>query len=815
MRTIRYGLCFCLLVIWATGVLAQGLVPKLQVLFDEKGLASITHNGAILLASEDQKLRLFNMNLLMADGTAKQLFEPKPQKVLYDAPTQTTTLEFPWGTVAVGYRVADPRLQVQMVIHNTGPDTIAPLQLWPLRLRLPRTERNIDAIARPLGTLLEHDKGVVAFLTETPGIDIGLRNVFSNPAGAIPIQVGSQSARVAKHPVVDNAAWFNTPGTPIAPGATVTWRFSLVFGDPGSTLERLLPGAAAAHAQASPMTLNWPDRRPIGTIFYAHPAQGWKTNPRGFNFGRGSRHDVFTEEGLKLFGEELMAYADQCMKQMKELDAQGMIVWDLEGEEKPHMISYVGDPRLLPEAAPEMDRFADAFFAKFRAAGFKTGITIRPTECYDRQPGKRDWTHRDVKDPVALMADKIAYAKRRWGCTIFYLDSNVFGTHFDTVLPPSSGVPWTMPVAMIKALHERFPDCLIIPEWSSGEYYRYSAPYSSPNLRQMGTDAGTRALYSKAFRVVGVNPGLIETSWDGYLANVQGGDVLLFPPWYAAPENLLVKLLYREAAMRSVPVPASLVTADGPTLLVKSKVDDERTRYQVAELLGRKTDPAVLIRTAELLDDTSPLVRKAALVAMAKQGRVADPAVLDKLVAWMQGTKDPVNNALRRFVADALGRQGEVAVPRLVALLDAKNSAVWGYAIRALGVTGTKDPAAIEALASCLSEPAKAGQREAAATALGSLKDPTAVPALLALLGETVKDENLRQAAVMALGRLGDARATEALVAEFSRGYHTVVVYSIHPNLNQALQSITGQKGLSGRNDWKRWWEAEKAKTMP
>lgn len=84
-----------------------------------------------------------------------------------------------------------------------------------------------------------------------------------------------------------------------------------------------------------------------------------------------------TDEGRAAFRDNLLGYADRCVKIMKDMDAQGMIVRDLEGYQQPGMV-YVGDPRVLPEYAPAMDRVADAFFQKFRDAGLRTGLTIRP-----------------------------------------------------------------------------------------------------------------------------------------------------------------------------------------------------------------------------------------------------------------------------------------------------------------------------------------------------------------------------------------------------------------------------------------------------
>ena len=162
------------------------------------------------------------------------------------------------------------------------------------------------------------------------------------------------------------------------------------------------------------MTLKWPDRRPIATVFLCNSAWGLPKNPRGW-FQGNKDVDVTTPGAWKKFGAKLMAYADNCVVRMKKMNAQGVIVWDVEGEEMPHAISYIGDPRTLPKTAPEMDRFADAFMKKFSDAGFKLGVTIRPTEVY--QPGiagKPAWDHRRG-DPGALMSAKIRSMPRNDG----------------------------------------------------------------------------------------------------------------------------------------------------------------------------------------------------------------------------------------------------------------------------------------------------------------------------------------------------------------------------------------------------------------
>jgi HEAT repeat protein len=617
--------------------------------------------------------------------------------------------------------------------------------------------------------------------------------------------------RAAKHPIVDNR-YFSDPGHLIAPGETVELRIRLCFGEPDATIESLAPRVYADYAKTRPMSLRWPDRRPIGTLFYAHPYKQWPTNPRGFNFGKGEKNDILSEAGRVQFEAALMTCASQCVANLKAMDAQGVIIWDLEGEEKPHAISYVGDPRMLPAVAPELDRVADAFMKTFSDAGLKIGITLRPTEYYERMPGKRDWSHREVADPVALLSEKIQYAQKRWGCTIFYVDSNVFGKDW-VDLPKEANVPWLMPVGMLEALHAKHPDCLIIPEWSGADYHRYSAPYASCNLGQLGTWPVNRKIWPEAFTVVAVSKGLLESKWETYLTNVQGGDVLLFPCWYSPAENTLVQLLYREAAYRREAVASAVSKVALPEELSRATTPEEAVRYQAAVRLGDFTTPETLRQTAAALDDVSLLVRKAALGSIARQGAVSEPAVIDTLVGLLQ-SKAPDAAVLRAFVGTALGRLGEPAVTPLIALAGQKGPAQ-SQAVQALGVTGTRNPQAIVTLLPLVQDPKDAALRELAVVALGALHAKDAVPALLALLDEPKNSETLRKEAVIALGRIGDARAVEALVREHARPYSSMVIYSIHRTLDEALWALTGQTTLIGRDEWKQWWAAQPRSLTP
>jgi hypothetical protein len=102
----------------------------------------------------------------------------------------------------------------------------------------------------------------------------------------------------------------------------------------------------------------------------------------------------------------------------------------------------------------------DEYFEKFRAAGLKVGVCIRPQqiEVVDGKP-----VHHAAEDEHAaqILRERIAYAKRRWGCTLFYVDST------------ATAYTWINP-DVFKAVADAYPDVLLIPENESLRYFAYS-----------------------------------------------------------------------------------------------------------------------------------------------------------------------------------------------------------------------------------------------------------------------------------------------------------------------------------------------------
>lgn len=276
-----------------------------------------------------------------------------------------------------------------------------------------------------------------------------------------------------------------------------------------------------------PAGAHWTDRRPIGVLFLASDFHASAINPRGwFN---DEKLDVTGPGGQERFHQALQAYTDRTLEILKRTDAQGVIVWDLEGEEYPHKTTFIGDPRLVQRLAPEMAAVADEFFARLRNAGLKVGLTIRPQQLIldDGLPRQSQ-----VFNTKRLLLEKIDYARTRWGATLFYIDSN-------------GGIRRPDELWQLRSLAQARPDVLLIPEHHYLPYSAFSAPYIS--LRKGGspkTAAWAKKWFPKSFQAVDISDGAGD--WAGIAAAQFNGDLLLFRAWTWGPECQLLENFAQE-----------------------------------------------------------------------------------------------------------------------------------------------------------------------------------------------------------------------------------------------------------------------------
>ncbi|MDB5326837.1 MAG: Ig domain protein group 2 domain protein, partial [Phycisphaerales bacterium] len=321
---------------------------------------------------------------------------------------------------------------------------------------------------------------------------------------------------------------------------------SLRFGAAGTNSVQTAKDIYQRFAERYPSDLKWDDRRPIGCNFLSSIESRSPTNPTGWLHD--ATIDMSTDAGRADWRKRMLARADKSVSVAKEMGCQGVIVWDIEGQRNPHNISYIGDPRLMPTLSPEMDTIADEFFKKYTDAGLRCGVTLRTTHVVRTPGGKNDWEHINVEDIVAEISGKLEYAHKRWGCTLFYVDSTL---RWDLGADGQFALH-TLPAEIFQTLHAKYPDVLLIPEQSITRYHAYTAPYHEvmPPHNYAITPPQVRAAYPNAFSVIRVaDIPVIEKNFDALVAAVRSGDIIMFRTWLDDADNVPVKRIL-DAAKR-------------------------------------------------------------------------------------------------------------------------------------------------------------------------------------------------------------------------------------------------------------------------
>jgi hypothetical protein len=178
----------------------------------------------------------------------------------------------------------------------------------------------------------------------------------------------------------------------------------------------------------------------------------------------------------------------------------------------------------------------DEYFDKFRQAGLKVGLCLRPQQI-TMVDGKPVQGAANNQQAAQVLKDKLAYAKKRWGCTLFYIDSTVAVTA--NSLDPD----------VFKAVADAYPDVLLIPENESMRYFAYSAPLNSyVHHKVTSTPAGVRMVYPKAFSVLMAPDGDRPEDHGALVTAVRNGDILLFNGWYNNEGVAKITKLYEEAS---------------------------------------------------------------------------------------------------------------------------------------------------------------------------------------------------------------------------------------------------------------------------
>src|SRR5882724_626095 len=513
-----------------------------------RGLDSLSFNGRSLLVSpENGELQpeksVFRAVLdALLPRSSSPSATPKKQ-------ADTIDLSYPWGRVSCAYGKQDNRLTMRIEVSNTSSEPLNELSLRLMELTFAHL---------PNGGTLE--AGMFGFGFKGPewALHQGPPSIPSvaDPRFVVPIIQVSYGTGVLNFCSDDAECAVDVPRSTnfpartsyplvitcrdIKPGVSKTLNVSLRFGPAGARVQDLSSDVLERYAQKYPFQVNWTDRRPIGAIYLASSGINVATNPRRWIMNEG-KNDITTGEGKAAFREALIKLADNSIKVLKDANAQGMITWDPEGQEFLESC-YYGDPRLTPVLAPDTEvkndqgmTAIDEYFDKFRRAGLKVGVCLRPQQITIVN-GKPAQGAADDQHAGQVLKDKLAYAKKRWGCTLFYIDSTVRVTN-DSLDPD-----------VFKVVADANPDVLLIPENESMRYFAYSAPLNSyMHHKVTSTPVGARLVYPKAFSVLMAPDGDRPEDHNALVAAVRHGDILLFNSWYMNEGAMKVKKIYEEA----------------------------------------------------------------------------------------------------------------------------------------------------------------------------------------------------------------------------------------------------------------------------
>ena len=521
-----------------------------------RGLDSLSFNGQSLLVSPENG-ELQPQKSVFRAALDALLLSPSSRGARSDKRDDTIELSYQWGRVSCAYGKQDDRLTMRIEVSNTSSEPVNEFSIRLMELTFPRVPDggtleagmfgfgfkgpewplnrwppSIPSVADPRFVVpivrADFGTGVLNFCSDDPESSVDIPYTTNPPDGT-------------RYPLMITCRG-------IKPGEAKTFNVSLRFGRAGSDTQELSRDVLERYARQYPFQLNWTDRRPIGAIFLANSGINSATNPRRWSFNAG-KIDVSTEEGRKSFREALLQLADQSISVLKRTNAQGMITWDPEGEEFLGAC-YYGDPSLVSRLTPEMEvkgsrekSVIDEYFEKFRAARLKVGVCIRPQQIAIRN---REPVHQDTDDGHAteVLRERIGYARQRWGCTLFYVDSTTTAAIGGRSYYPD----------VFKAVAQAYPDVLLIPENESMRYFAYSAPLNSyVHHKITSTPVGARLVYQNAFSVLMASDGDRPEHHTALVDAVRRGDILLFNCLYNDAGAEKIQKIYSEAGRQIAP----------------------------------------------------------------------------------------------------------------------------------------------------------------------------------------------------------------------------------------------------------------------
>lgn len=376
----------------------------------------------------------------------------------------------------------------------------------------------------------------------------------------------------------------------IGVGGSKTITLHMEFAAEADSAADIVPEAYAAWRARYPIAYKAADARPWLSWFMASEsnvdADGVGVdNPRGY-----IHFTDWTDEATVY--TNMLAKADEIVSRANGMSpkAQGVMVWDIEGNEFAHSMTYVGDPRSMCPAgtpddttgiSPDMcydngtgELLQDAMMRKFREGGLRIGLTLRPqsfqygtelpatcetTGAFDATFATADFTDTFVDIDRALTPRgnrgcRCADDGVSWVCNynlfwqihfdtqaevianlrakIQYAYERWGATHFYVDTNNLSGTYWH---GIFYQLAREFPDVLIMPEWEEATYIACCKPYDQLNLNITGPTQAELDIHPAGSIFLNLQDGDREANAAAIRMGMRHGSLGMARGWFGSP----------------------------------------------------------------------------------------------------------------------------------------------------------------------------------------------------------------------------------------------------------------------------------------
>jgi len=730
---------------------AETSAAKTKITFDDKGLSSIQVDGKERLTSGTPSI--WRMKTL--SGAA---LPTTPLSSIFDKEAGKLTVTYPWGSVVSSYATLPQGLRIRTVISNTSQETISELDFNMISViglgDKQTVGRSTFGVEGPPLTQATGAESSLVYAMEASDkplmLELNAGTDARTKAAVINCRVNIGGERV----IVDNV----TAARPIAPGAQDEFTIEVRLGGVGFSPLDLANDFIVAYRKAHPALLNWPDRRPILRLFFGG---GLAKEEAVANLK--DPDNAKPPPADPKYQSFVLARMKRLVEAAKVVNAQGVILWDLEGDTFPHATTYIGDPRLIRLLNPQMEMVIDEGIKILKEGGLRVGMTLRPSRVvYSKEKDIAVHSYTDAQDPFLELDSKVAYAKKRWGCTLFYVDTNFFWRPYGPEQKWQAG-----PIApdVWQRLLAKYPDTLFIPEIADYADYQATASYGEADLGDYGTPELVRAIWPNSFRVIVIEDADPFVNFDRFVACVRGKNALMTYAYSATtPHFRGMMRIQQEAALLDAGAPATVRTAKPEKLASLLTAADVAVRFHAARrLIETPIASAATPLSARVQDPNEEwVVRHNAILALAKvPAAPAIPTLVDLLADMKLG--------LYAAATTALAGQGEVAAEPILKRLETET------------ISEKADPRTVETIGSALvamnardqaarleglmakvpaGKNAEAVKRSLVSV-IRKLRNPRSEEFLLKALG----DANLQEAAFTALARLGSQTGIARLKA--------------------------------------------------